>query len=66
MKENRDALTRLRKEALEDKLQRAVKMRESHLQEIVRKAQEEEAKVCILYGRKVSRVLNFAVFADQP
>ena len=48
VRESRDALTRQRKEALEDKLQRAEKMRESHLQEIVRKAQEEEAKVYIL------------------
>ena len=43
-KESRDALARQRREALEDKLQRADMLRESHLQERVRRAQEEEAK----------------------
>ena len=47
-RERNDALTRQRKEALEGKLQRAEKQRESHLLEIKRKAQEEEAKVCSL------------------
>lgn len=44
-RESRDALARHRKEALEDKLQRAEMLRESHLQERIRRAQEEEAKV---------------------
>lgn len=44
-RESRDALARHRKEVLEDKLQRAEILRESHLQERIRRAQEEEAKV---------------------
>ncbi len=44
-RESRDALARQRKEALEEKLQRAEILRESHLQERIRRAQEEEAKV---------------------
>ena len=46
-KENRDALVRQRREALEDKLQRADMLRESHLQERIRRAQEEEAKASV-------------------
>lgn len=38
-------MARQRREALEDKLQRAEMLRESHLQERIRRAQEEEAKV---------------------
>ena len=54
-RERNDALTRQRKEALEGKLQRAEKQRESHLQEIKRKAQEEEAKVhtCVSSTKEV-------------
>ena len=44
-RQSRDARIRQHREALEDKLQRAEILRESHLQEIIRKAQEEEAKV---------------------
>ena len=36
-----------RKEAMEVRLVKAVKLRETHLQQIVRKAQEEDAKVLI-------------------
>lgn len=45
MREVRDALVRQRREELEGKQQRANILRSSHLQEIVRKAQEEDAKV---------------------
>lgn len=44
-RESRDARTQQRREAMEGRLQRAEILRESHLQERIRKAQEEEAKV---------------------
>ena len=51
-RESRDARIRQQREALEGKLQRAEMLRESHLQEIVRKAQEEEAKVEMMLSRQ--------------
>ena len=53
-RESRDARIRQQKEALEGKLQRAEMLRESHLQEIVRKAQEEEAKVEMILSEQCS------------
>ena len=47
VREVRDARVRQRREEMEGKLQRAEVLRSSHLQEIVRKAQEEDAKVAI-------------------
>lgn len=50
-RESRDARTQQRREAMEGRLQRAEILRESHLQERIRKAQEEEAKVVKEGGR---------------
>ena len=47
MSKNRDARTLRRKEAMEERLERAQQLRVSFLQEVVRKAQEEDAKVCM-------------------
>ena len=42
---HRDAQTLRRKNEIEDKLERARQLRVSHLQEVVRKAHDEDAKV---------------------
>ena len=44
---NRDARTLRRKEVMEGRLERAQQLRVSFLQEVVRKAQEEDTKVSV-------------------
>ena len=47
VREYQDALSRQRREEMDEKMHRAEHLRESFLQVIVKKAQAEEAKVCM-------------------
>ena len=47
-KETRESRMRALKDGMEEKLLKAEQLRESHLQEKRRKAQDEDAKVCQL------------------
>ena len=49
MRQCRETRVMQKKEAMDERHIRAEKLRESHLQEIVRKAQEEDVKVWYMY-----------------